>query len=486
MNEQNFKMIEQEEVPSSRKSEFFQIDFLKAVMIFLVIFDHYVYWDLKSQIGAALWERISIPVFLIVLGFNMGHSLRGQGDKTLKQLYSWSYFKKKILRYIVPFLILYAVSTFIGLFMYGFDFEAMYFTYYAPEEGVINLVLLYLPFWGPGNWFIPVLISSIFVMPLLYWGFSKKPVISLILTFVIEIVLRVFVIFIVGESFTSWEEGNFYSLISGNVLYRLSAVGLGLWFSRDHDLQSKHNFFMWFLYPLSLAYLVAYQFLGFRFRFEGIPLLRGDYHFLVFPYSAFLVLLALKFLPKTSKSLISRKISLIGRSTYHILLTQILGYGMITAYWGTHYGIFVPFDPFELIDLTALWVLFIWFGTIWYRIDHQEDLNRRILYYLNFFIIFPCLLFLTFWAQGFWIPIPLIVIFFYAIAVSIRHYALKKGKINPLSTKRSAIWTGFLLLSFISTILQVTVFSPSDFWILLIPIGIYLVLALYFTPSKEN
>ncbi len=482
MNEVNFQSIEPEEISSSRTSSFFQIDVLKTVMIFLVIFDHYVHWNIKIDIGVALWERISIPVFLIVLGFNMGHSFRGQGDMSLKQLYSWSYFKKKILRYVVPFLILYAASTFIGLFMYGFDFIAMYDTQYSPSHGVINLFYLIMPFWGPGNWFIPVLLQSILVVPLLYWAFTKKPVLALILTFAVEIAMQTIVFFLFGEGFTSWEEVHVYSLFSNSILFYLSAVGLGMWFSQNHKLQHNRNFFMWFLYPISLAYIVAYQFFGFLFMINGARFLRGDYNFMVFPYSAFLVLLALKLLPKTSKTKISKSISLMGKSTWHILLTQILGYGMITAYWGTHYGMDVPFNPFDIVDLVVLWIVFIWLGIVWYKIDHQEDLTRRILYYLNFFILFPCFFLLTFWAQGFWIPIPLIVIMFYGIAAVILHFVTKK----PVSTHLLSVWTGFLVISFISTILQVTVFLPSEFWILLIPMGAYLVFALYYTISHKT
>ena len=481
MNDLNFQRIEQEELTSSRKTPFFQIDFLKAVMIFLVIFDHMVSWNIKSDIGVALWERISLPVFLVVLGFNMGHSFRGQGDLSLKELYSWSYFKKKILRYIVPFLILYAASTFIGLFMYGFDFIAMYDTQYSPNHGIINLFYLILPFWGPGNWFIPVLLQSILVVPLLYWGFTKKPVLTLILTFVVEIVLQITVFFVIGD-ITTWEEAHYLSLFMNSVLFYLSAVGLGMWFSFGHKLTEKRNCFMWILFPISLVYLIAYQFFDFRFRLNGTPLLRGDYHFLVFPYSAFLVLLALNYLRNTSNAKISRTISLIGKSTYHILLTQILGYAMITAYWGTHYGMDVPFNPVDLIDLVVLWIVFIWLGIIWYKIDRQEDLARKILYYLNFFIIFPCLFLLIFWLQGFWIPIPLIVIMIYAVTALIYHFVIKR----PLNTRILSIWTGFLALSFISMILQVQVFLPSEFWILLIPMGAYLVFALYYTMSNKN
>ena len=484
MNDLNFQSDEQEEISSSRgfeeRTSFFQIDFLKAAMIFLVIFDHFVSWNIKSDIGVALWERISIPVFLVILGFNMGLSFKGQGDLSLKQLYSWSYFKKKILRYIVPFLILYAASTFIGLFLYGFDFIAMYDTQYSPEHGIINLFYLIMPFWGPGNWFIPVLLQSILVVPLLYWGFTKKPVLTLILTFVMEIVMQITVFFVIGD-ITTWEEVHVYSLFSSSILFYLSAVGIGMWFSFGHKLSGKRNIFIWILFIISLTYIIAYQFFDFRFRLDGTPLLRGDYHFLVFPYSAFLVLLALKYLPNTSKAKISRIISLIGKSTYHILLTQILGYGLITMWWGTHYGMDVPFNPFDIIDLVVLWIVFIWLGIIWYKIDHQEDLIRKILYYLNFFILFPCFFIFTFWAQSFSTPNPFSVIVIYAIAAVILHFVIKR----PLNTRILSVWTGFLVISFISVILQVEVFLLSDFWIPFIPMGVYLVFALYFTLSNE-
>jgi hypothetical protein len=306
-------------------------------------------------------------------------------------------------------------------------------------------------------------------------------VLTLILTVVIEIVMQLIVFFVIGD-ITTWEESHILTLFMTSIPFYLSAVGLGMWFSMDHDLQSKHNFFMWIIYPISLAYLVVYQFFGFRFMIDGTALLRGDYHFLVFPYSAFLVLLALKFLPNTSTRKISKTISLIGRSTYHILLTQILGFGILTAFWGTHYGIYLPFDPFELIDLAALWLLFIWVGIIWYKIDRQKDVGRRILYYVNFFIIFPCILFLTFWLQTSWVPIQLFVIMAYGIAATILHFVIKK----PLNTRLLAVWTGFLVITFVSMILRFDIFWTYEFLIFLIPMSVYFVFALYYTLSKRT
>ena len=381
----------------------------------------------------------------------------------------------------MPFFILYLASTFIGLFMYGFDWELMYYGQYYPNHGIINLFYLIMPFWGPGNWFIPVLFQSILIAPLIYWAFTKKPIVSLILTFLIEIAMQTITFFLIGEAFTSWEEVHIYSLFSNSILFYLSAVGLGMWFSFGHKIRDKRNCFMWILFPISLAYLIVYQFFDFRLILDGTPLIRGDYNFLVFPYSAFLVLLALQFLPNNSNIRISKTITLIGKSTYHILLTQMLGNGMIFAYWGTHYGMDAPFNPWDMLDIAVLWIAFIWLGIIWNKIDHQEDLTRKILYYLNFFILFPCFFLLSFWAQGFWVPISLIVVNLYGIAAIILHFIIKK----PISTRIVGIWTGFLVLSFISVILQIEVFLPSEFWILLYPMGIYLVFALYYTISHK-
>jgi len=114
------------------KHQYFQVDFLKAAMIFLVIFDHIVDWSIKSLIGVSLWERISIPVFLVLMGFNMGNSFKRKGNSSLKELYSWNYFKSKIKRYILPFLILYVFSTLIGLIIYQFNVTAMFQGQYFP------------------------------------------------------------------------------------------------------------------------------------------------------------------------------------------------------------------------------------------------------------------------------------------------------------------------------------------------------------------
>jgi peptidoglycan/LPS O-acetylase OafA/YrhL len=347
---------------------FFQIDSMKAIMIFLVIFDHTIPWDMKNYMGVAFWERISIPVFLVIMGFNMGLSFRRKGDISLKELYSESYFKKKIQRYITPFLILYVFSTIVGLIIYKFDFYELIMNQFLPHWAPGNLLMGILPFWGPGNWSLPIIFESILVMPIIYKAFSKKPKLSLILCFIIEFSAQLFVYFVIGE-ITSYVEFAFFLFILCSIFFYFSAIGLGMWFSNGYDVMDKRNLFMWILFPLSIIYLIAYQFFDFRFNF-----IRGDYHFFVFPYSAFLFLIGMKLLPKNSKNNFTKAIAWIGKSTYHILLTQIFYFAIVYAIYGDHYrasiiGINLVEDLVSFFYLIINWIICIPLGVLWYVLE---------------------------------------------------------------------------------------------------------------------
>jgi len=342
--------------------------------------------------------------------------------------------------------------------------------YYPNRGGIINLFTGYLIFWGPGNWFIPVLLQSILIMPLIYYGFTKKPKLTLILSFVIEIAMQLIVFIFIGD-ITSWEESHILTLFMTSIPFYLSAVGFGMWFSFGHNLRSKRNLFVWILFLISLTYIIAFQFFGFRFVLNGIPLLRGDYHFLTFPYSAFLFLVVMALLPKNPIGKFSRAISMIGKSTYHILLIQILGLGMVYAVGGTHYMFDVGSGPDKILDLVVAWILFISVGILWYKIDQNRNILRRSLYTFNLFIVFTSILFMIFLAQISWVPIPLVIIIIYAFAAPITRLIIKK----PIKTRTLGIWTSFLILNFVLAVLYLGVFQPNEFLIQNIVIGVVLV-----------
>jgi len=346
-----------------KDSHFIQVDIIKAIMIFLVIFDHTFPWDpLKDNMGVALWERISIPVFLVIMGFNMGFSFDRKGERSLRKLYSWNYFKRKFWRYLFPFLLLYFVSTLIGLAINGFDPDAL--KQYQRSWSFEHLFIGILPFYGPGNWFLPVIFWSILIMPLLYKGFSGKlrwRIITLILCYVVELSLQLAILFIFNpRNISSWPDWYdfifYYRFITTTSFFMLSAIGLGMWISRNHEIFATQNILLWILFPLSLIYLILYQFFGFYFNF-----IHGDYHLFVFPYSAFLFLVGLKLLPKKQDNRFIRGITVIGKSTYHILLTQILYFAIIISIWGDHYGAsIIGINSAYKLNVVFVYVLINW------------------------------------------------------------------------------------------------------------------------------
>ncbi|MHA2142991.1 MAG: acyltransferase family protein [Candidatus Thorarchaeota archaeon] len=358
---------EQEDQLPERK-HYFQLDVLKAVAIAFVVLDHSLTWDIKRAIGGPFWERTSIPFFLLVMGFNMALSFRHSGATTLKELYSLEYFSKRVKRYVLPFMILYAVSILAGLY-YG----ALEFNQYS--------LIGWLPFWGPGNWFIPVLLSSILVFPAVYWAFTKSPRVTVLLCFLSEIILQLVMsvaaplVLVDGRYVHASAESAFLTtVIRTNILFLLPAVGLGLWFSRGYELKDKRNRFMAIAFPLSFIYLFAYQFFDFRFAIiDGIykyNLIWGDYTFLVYPYSALIFLLAMKYLPSEPQTKFQGFISKVGRASYHIFLFQIYyfsiwyfnnpGFGNVGFESNTSFHL-----PFYLVNLAVTFIG----GLLWYTME---------------------------------------------------------------------------------------------------------------------
>ena len=377
---------ENEEQKLPHKESFFQIDVLKAIMIFLVIFDHTIPWTIKDNLGVALWERISIPVFMVIMGFNIGKSLQRERIKKKftstyyadNTFYSDSYFWKKLIRYGVPYVILYIISTNIGALFYGPDIDLIKAGQWGTSYDDRHLFIGILPFWGPGNWFIPVIFSFIILAPWLYKGFSEKKwkaITTLLICYVVELIIQIIIFSLKNPNppptFATWDAYYTAILLIYNVLILFSAVGLGMWFSRDHNLFSKNNIFIWILFPLSLIYLISYQFFDFHILLDDVPFITGDYNFLVFPYSAFLVLFVLKVLPNDSKTKLANVIKFISKSTYHILLTQILYFGIVYALYGDHYGASIfginyTDDVIVFLQLIINWLICVPIGMLWW------------------------------------------------------------------------------------------------------------------------
>ena len=366
-----------------KRPYYFQLDVLKAIAIIFVVMDHSLTWAVKGAIGSLFWERLSIPFFLIVMGFNMGYSFRYSGASRLRDFYTFDYFKKKFVRYVFPFLVLYMGSILLGL-------------YYGYIDTGPDLLLGYLPFWGPGNWFIPMLFGSIIVFPVVYWAFKKQRILTMILCFLSEIALQLILTIYFPNPYASRLVFFFVTAIRVNILFFLPAVALGLWFSEGHDLFAMRNWFVPVYAVISFIFMVDYTthiiqnsptILGQSFALID-TIFHGDYTLLFYGYAAFFVLIAMKKLPQKAYGTISTFVQKIGRASYHILLFQI--FWMSNVYWNTSheatyiheipefaaiFGWTTPlmYIPFYLMNLT----ISLTGGLIWYEAEQRANSHGK-------------------------------------------------------------------------------------------------------------
>ena len=359
-------------------SNFFQIDLLKTFMIAFVIIDHAFAYTGRAGMGFELWERMSIPFFLIIMGFNMSNSFARQDDTSLKKLYSWNYFKKKLWRYIFPYLIFYIISTTAAFIIYEDQFSTIF-----SDNWFLDYILFQKAiFEGPGNWFIPVLFQSILIIPLLYKLYIKSPKLILSLTFIIEMLMHVFEFY--------YPEHRMITLHI--VLLYLFGIALGMWFSQNKELFNKRNLFIWVLFPISLIYMIAWDFFNYRIRIDGNVLIRGDYNFLTFIYSALIFLLVIRIFPRNPKNRIAKGFTSIGRSTFHIYLLQDLFFSILyvedNSLWTApgFSGVVnvLGSTASDFLTVTGLmilnWLIIISFGVLWWYLEKKFRLfiqNRR-------------------------------------------------------------------------------------------------------------
>ena len=509
--------FQNENLSLERNKGFFQLDLLKAWMILLVVVDHTVPSYLISPFGSSLWERISIPVFLIIMGMNMGYSFKKKNQTKLSELYSKKYFIRKILRYFLPFIIAWIVSTIVGVYaFYDGSISQMINERFSVLGGWGDRQywLGILLFYGPGNWFISVIIQSIIFLPLLYYFYRKNPKWAVIIALICDVAIQLGLYAWLGPNYLITSNAEFLvywhqrAWVATSFIRYIFPVTLGFWFSDGHSIKQdkslnlesmdqidsknskdkkylliviliiivfsilmltlnpnvtiigylliglfsiigfifmwnfaddKKNFlkkqlplnlgfiilggglitiyteiitnqsplvyklllyagiiisyslplifaffikkegknnrngFIWSFFIISVIYIVNYQFNGLRIEF-----LFGDYQLMVYGYSALLILLVMNYVPKNPKNKLSDGIRAIGRSTYHILFTQIILLAIFEGIWGTSYfegniqdiwfngiGIGLKHPTFAFLYLLICWIICVPVGVLW-------------------------------------------------------------------------------------------------------------------------
>ncbi|WP_371806671.1 acyltransferase [Candidatus Lokiarchaeum ossiferum] len=227
-------MLSNQKIITKETQKYFpQVDLLKGAMILLVIIDHAIPTIVRSEWGHSLWERISIPVFMILLGFNAAYSFKKRGIPIESKKSYGNYLVHKAKRYGIPFIVLLIISSVIGLIIYG-NFSTMLAEQFDPHWDRSFLAYFILPFYGPGNWFIPVLFQAAIILPFLYKLYLKHPKLALFGSLAWEILVQGGVFLIFGHWTEWWPEiplGRRF--IQSSIFLYINALVIGFWIA-DH------------------------------------------------------------------------------------------------------------------------------------------------------------------------------------------------------------------------------------------------------------
>lgn len=280
-----------------------QIDVIKGLSILAVIVTHtFAAEDLLAS-WAVFHVWLAVPVFIVVAGYNSFASFAKTGETHVGSLFTWSYVRRRLVRLLAPFAVIWMMSYLVGASRGALEF------------GRVTL-LLKIPYRAPGNYFVTVLVTLVLLAPVLYAAYRRWPAVTLIAAFALDL------------SFEFWAESsgliNKYVYAVAFIRY-LAVFALGFWLA-DPSVRTRQRAAVLSVGGiLSLVYTVA--------SMSGIAVpfaLRwGNANALSAFLPTLVVWLALRWLPSESENGLLNTLGFIGRASYHIFLFQMLYFPLV-------------------------------------------------------------------------------------------------------------------------------------------------------------
>ncbi len=278
------------------------IDILKAMAMFGVIFIHCVPRELLYASFAPyhIWQ--AVPVFMLLAGFNTANSYRKRNFESLEEFYNPSFIYKKVERLIFPF-----AAVWVGQIVLHFIFK----------DGV-NFRELPISFitggWGPGSYFVPIIVQATLILPLIYLLMKKNLNVMTFVLLLISLILELICLWLDVSR-------ELYRII---IVRYVFALTLGVWLAFNY----KNINFKW-LMPfamLSVIYITGVNYFELTLIMEPVWL---SQHAPAFFYTLLFTIVCLKAYKVKGRHFISRLPIKVGQASYHIFLTQMVYFWVI-------------------------------------------------------------------------------------------------------------------------------------------------------------
>lgn len=138
------------------------LDVMKGVCILFVVITHYAWKDQERlDYLFPFWISMAVPVFMIISGYVNAKSYQKNHIVHISEAYSFGFVWKKIVRYTIPFLMIY-IAELVCLAWNNRRFTA--------EDSIRMLLTGGL---GKGSYYYPIMIQFIFLFPIIYFIIQK-------------------------------------------------------------------------------------------------------------------------------------------------------------------------------------------------------------------------------------------------------------------------------------------------------------------------
>lgn len=317
------------------------LDVLKGICILLVVLTHFE-WEKEQTLNLLFpfWVSSAVPIFMIISGYVYSESFKRKQISTLKEAYSLKNVADKLVRYSLPFVLIYIIEIALKVFVVNQRMSA--------REVILNL---FLGGYGPGSYYFQYMIQFVFVFPLVYFAIKKWDFKGLIVCGSANVVYECV------KSLLGMPEEN-YRLV---VLRYVFAVALGCYFS-----MGKFRIRKW-IGVLSVAIGAGFIYLDSYLEYQPI----------IFYWWTKTCMLAVFYIAPISYVLIKRctwrckPLEILGRASYNVFLVQMVIFHIMGELQN---GIEARFMP-----MLATYISCIVLGIVFYKIE--TPITKKIIEY---------------------------------------------------------------------------------------------------------
>lgn len=272
------------------------IDLLKGLAIICVIILHSLSKELLYDLYAPYYLWQAVPIFMLLFALNNAQSFTSKNKDSLQDLYNSTYFYARLKRIIQPFFIIWLLQIIIEL-SNRTDFNLSSITKSFLTGG-----------FGPGSYFIPLIIQFVLIVPILFYIAKKAPTMFLITGFIVSLLLE----YLYSISFLN---DSHYRILFIRYLF---AVVLGIWYIVNPS--SKLKIIVIVIGTLvSFIYITLVSYYGASLINE--PLWRAE-HAPAYFWALLIVVLVMKI--KLPKTILTDTTVSIGKASMHIFLVQMV------------------------------------------------------------------------------------------------------------------------------------------------------------------